>query len=561
MSWDTPVPLDPWTLPGLAPSIYATVRADWHRFTGNPRRDDVIPFPAPIGDTARKITGLRPAFNRENGIAAWGELYLFDDPASDIYAPDSRTQPARMRVVTTTTPTAGRDAQGRIRLGAVTVTTDEPEPGQTLVIPPADMATLRTGYQSSYSPLGAPIHYPPGWPRASWIGSWAVERTSGAGLALVTPASVLPASGPLRDFTPPTVPVSFGGNGIAIRTPIDPSDYVWIRDPHPWIPADRMPPGTRGAKMLSLFGPDRFELITLRKVQARDLPGGPFVAWVPNDRHALRRDANGVWEGSYRHHESGNLLSRFENAGGPFGAVYRALNRTGAIEILFTVAAAAVTLGAGAGIVQAGLAGAGNLAATGPGGLAGAVSGGGAASGGLGAAGGAATGPGGPFGQALTLAIQNQAAIARGALYHPETGDPVLIEASKASLWLQGMDGIWGAALRSLTAGALTPAQRSEFRIAMVELRARIATIGGGGVAIAGAVAQAVRSIVLAVGTGGLAPVVETGLRLAQESAAQATKILNEIEASRALRDLEDAARLEAIRQIDAIIAGVLAEG
>lgn len=560
MSWETPVPLDPWVLPQLDAARYAEVRAAWFRFTGSPRRDDAVPFPAAPVDTARKITGIRPAFNKPQGIAAWGELFLFDDPASDAYAPGLRTVLVRYRTVTTQNATAGRDARGRIVLGTVTTQTDEPEPGQTLIVPVPDMASLRTGYQTSYNPAGPPSHYPAGWPKAAWVGSHAVERGTLPGMALETPAVSAPQSWlGAPDFVPPSVPVSFGGLGIARRIQLSPDDYVWMRDPHPWIPPDRMPPGTRGGKVLSLFGPDRFEIVSLRRVRAGDLPGGPFVAWVDNERHVLRRDANGVWEGSYRHHESGNVLSQLENAGGPFGAVYRTLNRTGAIEVLFTVAAAAVTLGAGAGFAQAALAGASGAAGAGAGSLAPGIAAG-AASATVGAVAAPSVGPGGPFGAALEAAKANQALIERGVLYNPDTGDPVLIEASKASLWVQGLDGIWGAMLRSFTAGALTPAKRAEFRIAMVELRARIATMGGGAIAIAGAVAQVARTLVLALGTGGLAPAVEAGLELAQASVSQATQILNELELQRALASLEASARLDALRQIDQLIATVLAD-
>lgn len=471
--------------------LYVQARANWYRAHDGqegrpllPRNDAALPFPVPPGSVlARKITGFE-----ERRIQTTGEgvgnatgverFPIYGDPASD-YAVDpalyvfpdeaAAINAERMRAalaVPFACPIGSRRVDVPVtEWGIVVYTVSEcRRPDGTLVAPvpgpdarPLDLAPFAIGnppisVPPAQRPEGASsFDYLAGW-RAAQVGDFALEGS--LGLSLRPGAGADPRSHDwwaassfaeeLLEFRPPNLRGAYESYDAPLEIPLGRMRFVAIRDPHPWIPAEALPPHANGVAepfrvRTSYTGGAQFTHV-YRLVKA------DRVLFHLAHRHGLAEFPHpavpeGVITGTYVDHADGNFFKQPEAA-----YLFAGLVVLTGIYLPYLIAAPAFATS----VASAGLVVTGTLAA-------------------------AETATGLDLG-----------------------GKDALREAAKASAYLGGFDDFWGVILRELAVMVQDPDDRDRLRVRLATIRADLDERGGVGLVVARTVVQVATAIATA---------------------------------------------------------------
>jgi hypothetical protein len=436
---------------------------------------------API---ARKITGITSGFfGRTNGAPTLRGptsvekpiRYNYGAPAEDFAINAAAFAPGAIPTVTT----GGQPAVGTPR-----------RLGYKPAIPGVTVANVRK-FLALVRPeeVGAPR-------RADFVGALAWERDGATNTAMLPRAGgeLDPAaldrwwtSGPDGErpirFQPRKV-LGYAGPEDAAVVGFASPQLVLVRDPHPWIPAEYLPPA---AGPYVALAQTNGEIRRYRPVKVRSV----YVS--KGERHTLRDTGHGlqVW---YEEASSGNFLDS-------------------------SLGRAFVQVGAGAlGVLTGGF----GLAAAGA--IQGAAFSGSAASGALTAAQAVAVNPGAyvQAGYGATLAGASV-----GSAIAPEETAKALAEIAKASTFLADFDGIFGAIGREIAITLQTdPRRRDRLRFKLAELKAMVKAKGGVALELVQELYAAVKATVTAGAVEGLAAAEQAVFKYAEKAASALAEYL-----------------------------------
>jgi hypothetical protein len=493
----------------LPARVYVSVRQKYLHALSKPNDPDApsrasIPHPmtgrAPI---AKRITGVHTGYFGRNSTtpALNGPAstlrpidYFYDAPADDFAVELAAFRSASVPESVTTTP-------GTAQVSA---------PGKLGYKPAVPGVSIRTAQLDRFLAVVSPRTVGAAR-RADFVGAFAIEQPGASNEAL-TPkhgGTVLRsdswwAAGAEGDrlvsFVPTAVQGYDGPYRASAHTFPKPT-LVLVRDPHPWLPAEYLPP--REGEYV-LIANTRGQIERFRPVRVST------VYWTPYKRRELRDTGRGLlpW---YEEAESGNFLNT--SAG-------RVAVQVGALAIgVLTGGAALPALGAIGSITY----------------------GGSAVAPALNTVQAVAINPG-VYVQVGYGGVMTGAAV--GSVVAPNPTANALAELAKGSQFLGGLDGILGAIGREIAINLQTsPARRDGLRLQLAQLKAKIQAQGGAFLRGAQGAVALLRAAVTAGADAGLTAGEQAALEIAQRAASALDQLLstrNDLELTRAAYDKAD---------------------